>query len=79
VSDETDGGVREKSAPPVKESGHGDAAEPKKPPNPTSGLGNDLIDASRVTEYSPESWDERPEYDDGADRYAADRPPHHGE
>lgn len=82
VVDEPDEGAREVSTQPVDDAARrepADARKPQKPPKSTGDLRNDLMDPTRVGEYAPEAWDERPESDDGANRYAADRPPHHGD
>ncbi len=42
-------------------------------------LGNESLDPSRSARSDPESWDERPEFDDGEYRYTSERPPHHGD
>jgi MFS family permease len=79
VSNESDAVAREVLPSALEGTVPSDVEGTRKPPKPTNGPASGPLDSARVADYAPESWDERPEYDDGADRYAAERPPHHGD
>jgi hypothetical protein len=79
VIDESERSASDGATSPVDETSRAKADDSRASRGPTRDLDNDHLDPLATTAYDPESWDERPEHDEGADRYAAEKPPHHGD